>query len=64
MIYLHLQNRLISNSHCLTYCNKLLYVCEGEEYCELLLILPISYLLYMHRGMRETGIQIQGSIRV
>ena len=30
MIYLHLQNRLISNSHCSTYYNKLLYVCEGE----------------------------------
>ena len=27
MIYLHLQNRLISNSHCLTYYNKLLYMC-------------------------------------
>ena len=34
MIYLHLQNRLIS--HCSTYYNKLLYACGGEGYCELL----------------------------
>ena len=27
---------LISNSHCLTYYNKLLCVCEGQGYCELL----------------------------
>ena len=36
MIYLHLQNRLISNTHSSTYYNKLLYVCGGEGYCELL----------------------------
>ena len=30
--------------HCSTYYNKLLYVCGGEGYCELLLILQISYL--------------------
>ena len=36
MIYLHLQNRLISNSHWSTYYNTLLYVCEGVGYCELL----------------------------
>ena len=35
-MYLYLQNRLISN--------KLLYVCGGEGYCELLLIVQISYL--------------------
>ena len=27
---------MISNSHCSTYYNKLLYVCGAEEYCELL----------------------------
>ena len=37
-------DRLISNSHCSTYYIKLLYVCRGEGYCELLLILQISYL--------------------
>ena len=37
MMYLHLQNRLLSNSHCSTYYNKLLYVCGGDGgYCELL----------------------------
>ena len=30
--YLQLQNRLISNSHCSTYYNKSLYVCEGDGY--------------------------------
>ena len=35
MIYLHLQNRWISNNHCSTYYNKLLYVCWGDVYCEL-----------------------------
>ena len=34
MIYL--QNRLISSRYCSTECNKLLYVCGGEGYCELL----------------------------
>ena len=33
---IHLQNRLISNSHCSTYYDKLLFVCGGEGYCELL----------------------------
>ena len=36
MIYLHLLNRLISNSHWSSYYNKLLYVTVGEGYCELL----------------------------
>ena len=36
MIYLHLENLLISNSHGSTYYNKLLYVCGGEWYCVLL----------------------------
>ena len=34
MIYL--QNRLMSYRHCSTEYNKLLYVCGGEGYCELL----------------------------
>ena len=64
MMYLHLQDQLISNSYGSTYYNKLLYVCVGgggEGYCELLLIFQISYLQYMqfcysiyiHGGMRE-----------
>ena len=36
MIYLHLQNQLICNRHCSAKYNKLLYVCGGEGYCELL----------------------------
>ena len=32
----YLQNRLICNRHCSTEYNKLLYVCGGERYCELL----------------------------
>ena len=36
IIYLHVQNQLISNSHCSTYYNKLLYVFGEEGYCELL----------------------------
>ena len=31
----YLQNQLLSNSHCSTYYNKLLYACVGEGYCEL-----------------------------
>ena len=38
----YLQNKLLSNSHCSTYYNTLLYACVGEGYCEL--ILQISYL--------------------
>ena len=45
MIYLHLQNRLISNSHCSTYYNTLLYVWESVwDIVNGLLILQISYL--------------------
>ena len=40
MIYLHLQNQLICNSHCSTYYNKLSYVCGGEGYCEWLVNIP------------------------
>ena len=45
MIYL--QNRLINNSHCSTYLNKLLYVCVGEGYCELLVNFAI-FLFIVH----------------
>ena len=33
---IYLQNRLICNRHCSTEYNKLLYMCGGEGYCELL----------------------------
>ena len=69
MIYLHLQNRLISNRHCSTYYNKLLNVCGGEGYCELLvnfadfLFIVHAILLFIPGtsivGMRERGVQIQ-----
>ena len=49
MIYLHLQNQLISNSHFSTYYNKLLYVCGGEGYCELL----VNFAGTSIAGMRE-----------
>ena len=32
----YLQNQLLSNSHSSTYYKKLLYVCVGDGYCELL----------------------------
>ena len=32
----YLQYRLISNRHCSTEYNTLLYVCGGEVYCELI----------------------------
>ena len=44
MIYL--QNRLI-NSHCSTEYIKLLYVCGGEGYCELL-VNPADLLFIVH----------------
>ena len=46
MIYLHLENRLISNTHCSTYYNKLLYVCGGG-YCEFLFNL-VDLLFIVH----------------
>ena len=33
---MYLQNQLICDRHCSTEYNKLLYVCVGEGYCELL----------------------------
>ena len=33
---IYLQNRMICNRHCSPEYNKLLYVCGGEGYCELL----------------------------
>ena len=35
-IMIYLQNRLINNSHCSNKYNKLLYMCGGGGYCELL----------------------------
>ena len=62
-MYLHLQNQFLSNSHCLTYYNKLLYVymCGGggEEYCELLVNLKIvgeggvSWRMGIHNGLGD-----------
>ena len=58
MIHLHLQNRLISYCHCSTYYNTLLYVCEGEGYCELVVnfadFLFIVHVTLLHsRNERE-----------
>ena len=67
-----LQNQLISNSHCLTYYNKLLYMCGGEGYCVLLVNfadllfivrMQFCYFMYIHsRNERERGIHIQRNI--
>ena len=54
MIYL--QNQLICNRHCSTEYNKLLYVCGGERYCELLANFAI--LGTSIAGMRERGVKI------
>ena len=70
MIHLHLQNRLISYCHCSTYYNTLLYVCEREGYCELVVnfadfadfadFLFIVHVSLLHsRNERERGVQIQ-----
>ena len=56
MIYLHLQNRLINNSHCSTYYNKLLYVCEGEGYYALL----VNFVLIVHAIFAIPGTSIAG----
>ena len=47
MIYLHLQNRLISNSPCSTYYKTLLYVSGGGGYCELFVDLA-NFLFIVH----------------
>ena len=47
MIYLHLWNRLISSNHWSTYYNKLLYVCGGEGYCQVLVNF-VDFLFIVH----------------
>ena len=70
MIYLHLQNLLISNSHGSTYDKTLLYVSVGGGYCELLVnfadFLFIVHVIFTIPGTSiaeiERGVQMQGSI--